>query len=895
MKRVANGMLLVLSILILFFGTGCAAGNFQKSQDLHSDDFAKEAAALTQRVLGAHARAFRFETIPGADGKDVFELESVGDNIVIRGNNGVSMASGLNWYLTHDCNCQVSLNYRQLSLPTPLPVVETKVRKVTPFQRRNFFNYCTFGYTMPWWDWPRWEQMIDYMAMHGINMPLAISGQEAVWQEVFLDMGLTQKQLDDFFVGPAHLPWGWMSNIDGLGGPLPQGWIDGQKKLQQQILARQRSLGMTPILQGFAGHVPAGIKEKYPDAKIHKVTDWACMPGVNILDPMDPLFREIGRRFIEKQTAMYGTDHLYNADCFNEVNPHTNDPAFIAKVGESVYGAMTDADPDAIWVFQGWFLNFQRDFWKKPQASALLSTVPNDRMIGLDLFCEVNPVWNRTEAFYGKQWVWNIFCPQEQKVVLCGDLQDIDDKLQEVLSSPEAGQMVGIGMMMEGFGFNPIVEEFVLSKVWSPGPANLPQWVQDYSVRRYGIDHPRAKEAWKLMLEGPYHYNVRTGSVSTRIYYTPSLSGKVSESNKDSYGSYDEVPEALAALLECADQLKDVDTYQFDVVHITREMLANYSELVFNKMNMALAAKDAKALRASADEFLQIIKDMDAICGTNEMFLLGRWIEAAKAKATHAADRALYEFNARTILTMWEPAKDSCLRDYAARQWNGLLGDFYYVRWQRYLDQRIAALDKGTEFDARAYMSDIKDFEMDWIRQTNEYPSVPADGTVELAAELLNKYRPLLVKELAARKTQAEAEQKKNTSLATGKKVTCSGGTQGSHVPENAVNGDISNGSGWHSESGNQWLQVDLGEIHKVETIKLYTYYDNTRSYTYFIEVSTDGEHYEEVVNMRNNTTPSTQEGFEHHFNPMDVRYVRVTMVSNSANPGVHINEIMVY
>ena len=50
------------------------------------------------------------------------------------------------------------------------------------------------------------------------------------------------------------------------------------------------------------------------------------------------------------------------------------------------------------------------------------------------------------------------------------------------------------------------------------------------------------------------------------------------------------------------------------------------------------------------------------------------------AKAINALDRTIYEFNARSILTMREPFKDSCPRDNASRQWNGLLGDFYTVR-----------------------------------------------------------------------------------------------------------------------------------------------------------------------------------------------------------------------
>ena len=45
-------------------------------------------------------------------------------------------------------------------------------------------NVCTFGYTYVWWDWARWQQEIDWMAVNGINLPLAFVGQEAILQKV---------------------------------------------------------------------------------------------------------------------------------------------------------------------------------------------------------------------------------------------------------------------------------------------------------------------------------------------------------------------------------------------------------------------------------------------------------------------------------------------------------------------------------------------------------------------------------------------------------------------------------------------------------------------------------------------------------------------------------------
>lgn len=53
---------------------------------------------------------------------------------------------------------------------------------------RYYQNVCTVSYSFVWWDWPRWEREIDWMALNGINLPLAFTGQEAIWQEVCANM-----------------------------------------------------------------------------------------------------------------------------------------------------------------------------------------------------------------------------------------------------------------------------------------------------------------------------------------------------------------------------------------------------------------------------------------------------------------------------------------------------------------------------------------------------------------------------------------------------------------------------------------------------------------------------------------------------------------------------------
>ena len=77
--------------------------------------------------------------------------------------------------------------------------------------------------------------------------------------------------------------------------------------------------------------------------------------------------------FIEEQAREYnGTDHVYNADSFNEMTPPSSDPSYLASSSKSILGAMQIADPEAIWLMQGWLFQ-DTSFWKPTQMRALLT------------------------------------------------------------------------------------------------------------------------------------------------------------------------------------------------------------------------------------------------------------------------------------------------------------------------------------------------------------------------------------------------------------------------------------------------------------------------------------------------------------------------------------------
>lgn len=120
---------------------------------------------MVERLFPEYASQFSFEQSEKID-KDWYEIEAQGGTVRIRGNNANSMAVGLNYYLNHYCLTSVSWYVNDtVEMPEVLPMPPAKIISTARCKNRFFLNYCTFGYTMPWWTWKDWERLIDWMAL----------------------------------------------------------------------------------------------------------------------------------------------------------------------------------------------------------------------------------------------------------------------------------------------------------------------------------------------------------------------------------------------------------------------------------------------------------------------------------------------------------------------------------------------------------------------------------------------------------------------------------------------------------------------------------------------------------------------------------------------------------
>lgn len=721
----------------------CLLGNilfsvaFGQSQDIEA------VKGLVHRLLPAYENSFEFRQTKSD--KDCFTLKSKDGKILISANDANSMAVGLNHYLKYYCNVEVGwFSYDTFTMPSTLPIIPKPVTISARVKERFFLNYCTFGYTMPWWKWDEWEHFIDWMALNGINLPLAITGQESIWYKVWTDLGLSDEEVRSYFTGPAHLPWHRMLNIDYWQGPLPKSWLDGQLALQQKICERERQFNMKPVLPAFSGHVPQELKRIYPDAKITKLEPWSGYSedyACSFLDPMDPLFAKIQKSFLETEQKLYGTDHIYGIDLFNELMPPSWEPDYLSRVSRQVYETLEAVDSSAIWLQMTWLFYNERQYWTNDKVKPYITSYPAEHSLLLDYYCEQMEVWQRTEKYYGVPYIWCYLGNFGGNTMLVGNISECNNRIENTFKAG-GKNFQGIGSTLEGFDCNPMMYDYIFEKAWNdPLHKDVDKWTEKLADQHLGKANESEREAWKLLVDSIYITPSRPGQC-------PMIGVRPYMDKKTTYYSNPTIKYQNQNLLKALESMLAADgeghTYGFDVTNITRQLLSNYFMDCYKDYKKAYEKRDRAAMNAKAEEMLGIINDVDRVLSTQSYFLVGRWIRDARAWGADEKEADYFESNARNLITTWSD-KDMDLNDYASRSWAGVVKSYYGVRWKMFFDAVNNALDNGGEFgdkEAVAYKNIVTTFEKTWWEQRlGKFATETTGNSKTIAKELFAKYR----------------------------------------------------------------------------------------------------------------------------------------------------------
>ena len=698
------------------------------------------AEALARRVLGKQAHLVRFRPLESET--DLFRIESESGKIVISGNNANSMATGLGHYLKYYCLTDMGwFVWDRPVLPKRFPKVEHPVEIRARVPQRFFLNYCTFGYTMPWWHWEEWEHFIDWMALNGINLPLAITGQESIWYRVWTELGLTDEEVRSYFTGPAHLPWHRMLNLDRWGGPLPSSWIEGQEQLQRRIVARERELNMKPVLPAFAGHVPAALSRLYPEARIERMSDWAGFDRSqwpHFLDPMDPLFAEIQRKFLEKEIEVYGTDHIYGIDLFNEMIPRSWEADYLARVSRQTYESLAAADPEGTWLQMTWLFYNQRWGWTPDRIEAYTTAYPAEHSLLLDYYCDRMEVWQPTQRFFGVPYIWCYLGNFGGNTCLAGNPKTVNERIEHTFR--HGGENFrGLGSTLEGFDVNPFMYRFLFEKAWEfDTHQDLAAYARSIADSRSGKVDAQAREAWQILIDEIYA-DVAVDGQSPLMNLRPAPRGRSTSYHSDARPSYDNarLRKAIELLLAAQGQ---GPAYVFDIVNLTRQWLCNQFDVLAVEYQTAYEARDAARMTALQDRMLAMLDDMESLLSTHPYFLAGKWLADARSWGSTPEEADYFERNARNLLTTWGD-RGNYLTDYANRNLAGLTAAYYRPRWELYFET-TSAVAAGLQEENRAALEErYKDFEKAWWSELpGRFTAVPAGDGIAEAERILSRY-----------------------------------------------------------------------------------------------------------------------------------------------------------
>jgi len=679
-------------------------------------------------LIGQKAEQIRLRFISNFD-RDRFSISAEQGKVLIEGNSSSAMLAGANWYLRYVAGVNVSWNGDSLNmLSYTLPLPSGRIEHTSAVKHRFALNDTNDGYTGPYWQWEQWKHLIDVLALHGINEVLVYMGAEAVYQQTFKDFGYSAEEMRRWLPMPAHQPWWLLQNMTGGGvWETTQHWIDERAALGRRICDYMRALDMTPVLPGYYGSVPDEFSKKNLGAHIFVQGKWGNFKRLDWLDPTTEMFACVAAHYYEVQDRLLGPSSMYKMDPLHEGGRDSG--INLAAFAGGIESALAKAHPDATWAILGWIANPRKDLLSgiKNKNHVLILDGISDRAGYIEHWKE----WDGTPIAFGT--IWNF----GGHSTIGANLSTWNERFFSSLSAPNV-KITGLAMMPEAACNNPAAFEFLTELAWRDKPVDLQTWFKDWSAYRYGKRDFQSAKAWDVLRQTAYNTPANKSSEAHDNLFSaqPSLLTRSSciWSPKEPRYNLTAFAAAVKPLLDISEDLRRSSAYQYDVVDVVRQAIANKSRWMLPEIESAYVKDDLRTFQRRTALWLRHIELLNELTATVPDLLLGRWVADAARWGTTVKEKTQLEFEARAILVQWEPylPHDPDIRDYANREWNGLL-QFYYARWQRYFLSLETSLKNGMQSDFIDWpaMSDA------WEKKHEDLPTEAQGNAWEIAQKCL--------------------------------------------------------------------------------------------------------------------------------------------------------------
>jgi hypothetical protein len=670
------------------------------------------AHAALQRLLPRHAGQFRLRALTGPER---FRVTGSTGRIEVAGTGPAVVLTGVHWYLKYVCRAHISWAGSQLDLPHLLPAPRRALERSATVPHRFAYNDTHDGYTAPYADWPRWERLLDVLALHGCNEVLVTPGQEAVYHRLLKDFGYSDTEARTWLPAPSHQPWWLLQNMSEYGGPLSPELIERRADLGRRIAERMRELDMHPVLPGYFGTVPDGFVARNPgDARVIPQGAWNGLRRPDWLDPRTRSFADVAAAFYRHQGELFGEVGHFKMDLLHEGGTAGDVP--VPDAARAVETSLQTARPGATWVILGWQSN---------PRPALLDAIDTDRVLIVDGLSDLDTVTDREKEWGGAPYAFGTIPNFGGRTTIGANTDRWTEKFTAWRDKP-GSTLAGTAYMPEAAERDPAALELFSELAWREAKIDRAAWFAQYADVRYGGEDRSARAAFAALAATAYQLTSADGRPYDSLFCRrPGMTSSIGTAFDPA--GFDR---AFAALLDVRPSLRDCDAYRHDLTDLARQALANRSRTLQLPLRAAYLNKDVETFRALSALWLKLMRLSDTMAGCHRLFLLGPWLQDAKRLATGPEEAVELERTARALITTWaDRAAANQLSNYANRDWHGLLNDVHVPQWEAYLDEQAAALAEG-----RAPKSfDWYPAEEAWTKDRRAYPVRPTGDAYRTA------------------------------------------------------------------------------------------------------------------------------------------------------------------
>ncbi|MDF0513753.1 alpha-N-acetylglucosaminidase TIM-barrel domain-containing protein [Agromyces sp. H3Y2-19a] len=685
----------IATALLLTTGTAGAANAEPPARDAKLDVPPKTAPGLepardaVERLLGEASDGFDLAMLESADGADAYEITSKRNHVRVAATDSATAIAGVNAYLA-TIGQSVSWNVRNLDPEAALPLPAEPITATSNVSHRFYGNDTEDGYTGAYRTWDEWEREIDELAALGFNEVFMPVGSEAVYAEVLEQFGYSAEEARAWIPLPGHQPWWLLQNMSGYPAGTSEALLEERTELGRKIADRLRELDMTPVLPGYFGTVPTDFADRNADARVEPQGGWVGFQRPGWLDPNSAVFPAVAEAFYEASEEKLGASNAYKMDVLHEGGRRGS--VDVPGATRAIETALQTAQPGATWVLLGWQNNPPEDVAAAvdPETTFIVDGL-SDRWARGDLEAK----WSGVPYAFGT--IWNF----GGHTTMGAELAKWNELFDEWLNR-DGSRVDGIAALPEGGLNNPAAIDFFAGLAWRDGPIDVNAWFDAWTERRYGVDDPELKAAWRILAETAYTLPDNEGYSEAHdgLYGArPSLSASAAATWSPGSLSYDpdRFAEALDHLLAAAPAAGGNASYRYDLMDVARQVTSNTSRVLLPQLQQAYGMRDRAAFTGLSEEWLGNMDLLDAIVATQPQTLFGRWIADARAAGADAAEADRLEFDARSIVTTWgdRSAVDAGLNDYANREWQGLVSTYYKDRWERFFASIQTAFDIG--------------------------------------------------------------------------------------------------------------------------------------------------------------------------------------------------------